>query len=239
MSDLEARLAALEHRVGEARGRQCHSPPALGLWLLHRLQSRRGCGAAVCRRMARWCSCRASTTATQACGVSMALGSRTSLPGASMGPCTASCSITSRCRTSSRSHPTGRTAKGRFRGLLMGGSHESRDYKPEGLPLQFLEAGIYENDYVREDGVWKIKRLDYMMQWQADYEQGWSRTVAHLQPASQTYPGKSARARRAAAGRPGAQDLAASPGRADALCASALWCSSGGKSVTQNGALAP
>ena len=41
---------------------------------------------------------------------------------------------------------------------------------------------------MRADGVWKIKRLDYMMQWQADYEQGWSRTVAHLQPATQTYP---------------------------------------------------
>jgi hypothetical protein len=58
-----------------------------------------------------------------------------------------------------------RTAKGRFRGLLMGGCHETRPYKPEGLPLQFYEAGIYENDYVRADGVWKIKRLDYMMQW--------------------------------------------------------------------------
>ena len=81
-----------------------------------------------------------------------------------------------------------RTAKGRFRGLLMGGCHETRPYKPEGLPLQFYEAGIYENDYVRADGVWKIKRLDYMMQWQADYERGWSRTVAHLQPATQTYP---------------------------------------------------
>ena len=66
--------------------------------------------------------------------------------------------------------PDRQTAKGRFRGLLMGGSHESRDYKPEGLPLQFYEAGIYENDYVREEGAWKIKRLDYMMQWQADFE---------------------------------------------------------------------
>ena len=80
--------------------------------------------------------------------------------------------------------PDRQTAKGRFRGLLMGGSHESREYKPAGLPLQFYEAGLYENDYVREGGVWKIKRLDYMMQWQADYEKGWSKTVAHLQPAT-------------------------------------------------------
>jgi len=81
-----------------------------------------------------------------------------------------------------------RTAKGRFRGLLMGGSHETRAYRPEGLPLQFYEAGLYENDYVREGEIWKIKRLDYMMQWQAEYEKGWSRTVAHLQPATKTYP---------------------------------------------------
>ena len=57
-----------------------------------------------------------------------------------------------------------------------------------GLPQQFYEAGVYENDYVRADGVWKIKRLDYMMQWQADFERGWSKTIAHLQPATQTYP---------------------------------------------------
>jgi hypothetical protein len=27
-----------------------------------------------------------------------------------------------------------------------------------------------------------------MMQWQADYERGWSKTVSHLQPATQTFP---------------------------------------------------
>ena len=84
--------------------------------------------------------------------------------------------------------PDRRSAKGRFRGLLMGGSHESRAYKPAGLPLQFFEAGLYENEYVCEAGIWKIKRLDYMMQWQADYEKGWSKTVAHLQPAAVPYP---------------------------------------------------
>jgi SnoaL-like domain len=84
--------------------------------------------------------------------------------------------------------PDCQTAKGRFRGMLFGGSHESRSFKPEGLPLQFMEAGIYENDYVREDGVWKIKRLDYMMQWQGDYEKGWSKTVSHLQPLDTCYP---------------------------------------------------
>ena len=84
--------------------------------------------------------------------------------------------------------PDRKTAKGRFRGVLFGGSHETRKFQPEGLPLQFMEAGIYENDYVREDGVWKIKRLDYMMQWQGEYELGWSKTISHLQPLDTTFP---------------------------------------------------
>jgi hypothetical protein len=84
--------------------------------------------------------------------------------------------------------PDRQTAKGRFRGMLFGGSHETRAWKPEGVPLQFMEAGIYENDYVREDGAWKIKRLDYMMQWQGEYETGWSKTISHLQPLMECYP---------------------------------------------------
>jgi hypothetical protein len=82
----------------------------------------------------------------------------------------------------------GQSAKGRFRCLLAGGTHKSRDYQPEGLPRQFYEAGVYENDYVREDGVWKIKRLDYMVQWQADYETGWHNTISHLQPQVTIFP---------------------------------------------------
>ena len=66
--------------------------------------------------------------------------------------------------------------------------HEIRATSPRVMPLQFCEAGVYENDYVREAGMWKIKRLDYMMQWQADYEKGWAHTVAHLQPARRPIP---------------------------------------------------
>jgi len=79
------------------------------------------------------------------------------------------------------------TAKGRFRALLPGGPHDSYVRKDE-VPGQFWEAGIYENDYVREDGLWKIKRLDYMLQWQSDYEHGWAYQEAHLQPATVCYP---------------------------------------------------
>lgn len=84
--------------------------------------------------------------------------------------------------------PDRNTARGRFHMAMVGGNHESRAYKPAGLPEQFMEAGIYENDYVRENDVWKIRRLDYIVQWQAEYARGWSHTDAHLQPLTQTFP---------------------------------------------------
>jgi len=79
------------------------------------------------------------------------------------------------------------TARARFRALLPGGPHDSFPRK-EQVPGQFWEAGIYENDYVREDGIWKIRRLDYVLQWQSTYEDGWAFSEAHLAPATVCYP---------------------------------------------------
>lgn len=81
-----------------------------------------------------------------------------------------------------------RTARGRFRGIMLGGNHDIREYVPAGVPQQMMESGIYENEYVRVDGVWKIKRLDYRLQWQAEYEKGWAHTDAHLHQAQVPYP---------------------------------------------------
>jgi SnoaL-like domain len=72
----------------------------------------------------------------------------------------------------------GTRAKGRFRALLQGGSHDSKkDINPR-LPRQWWEAGVYENEYVKEDGVWKIEVLNYNLSWQADFDKGW----AHSSP---------------------------------------------------------
>ncbi|MDB5662519.1 MAG: hypothetical protein JWN59_857 [Sphingomonas bacterium] len=83
----------------------------------------------------------------------------------------------------------GCTAKGRFRAFLQGGSHETKESINPRLPLQWWEAGVYENEYVKEGGVWRIKTLDYHMFWQADFETGW----AHSKPYeghffAKTYP---------------------------------------------------
>lgn len=74
--------------------------------------------------------------------------------------------------------PDRQTAKGRFRALMQAGSHVTKEKISPNLPLQWWEAGVYENDYVKEDGVWKIQTLDYHMFWQADFEKGW----AHAKP---------------------------------------------------------
>jgi len=86
--------------------------------------------------------------------------------------------------------PDRKTAKGRFRVFLTGGVHESKT-EPTPIPSQFWEGGVYENSYVRENGVWKIQVLNYNLSWQAEYEKGWARSEKKLLMVSlytKTYP---------------------------------------------------
>ncbi|EPE30742.1 NTF2-like protein [Glarea lozoyensis ATCC 20868] len=65
-------------------------------------------------------------------------------------------------------------AKGRFRALMSAGTHKSiKDTHPRGL-VQWWEGGVYENEYIKEDGVWKIWKLRYFPFWHAEFEKGWS-----------------------------------------------------------------
>jgi hypothetical protein len=82
----------------------------------------------------------------------------------------------------------GVSARGRFRCLLQGGAHESMSEPIPNFPRQFWEAGIYENLYVREGGVWKIKVLHYHKMWQADYQRGWAYSDAQLTPFARKFP---------------------------------------------------
>ena len=84
--------------------------------------------------------------------------------------------------------PDGRSARLRARCFMQGGVHESKQERIAGLPQMFWEGGIYENQYVKEDGVWKIRVLNYNMLWQADYEGGWFKTTAHLPLLTRTFP---------------------------------------------------
>jgi hypothetical protein len=68
----------------------------------------------------------------------------------------------------------GRTAQGRFRTFMQGGVHETKKDAPPQIPAQFWEGGIYENEYIKEGGVWKIKLFNYRVVYQANYETGWA-----------------------------------------------------------------
>lgn len=59
----------------------------------------------------------------------------------------------------------GQTAQGRWMFMALAGS---------GTGQSLIEGGIFENDFTRENGVWKIARLRYFPQFTGDYASGWS-----------------------------------------------------------------
>jgi len=86
--------------------------------------------------------------------------------------------------------PDRKTAKARFRCMMQAGRHESLGGGEEGaVPRQWWEGGVYENEYVNRDGVWKIKVLDYNPVWHGTFEKGWAHTPPNFVPFfSKTYP---------------------------------------------------
>jgi hypothetical protein len=81
------------------------------------------------------------------------------------------------------------TARGRFRCFMQAGSHETKQDAPPRMPAQWWEGGIYENQYVREDGIWKILVLNYTAVYHGLYESGWAHTPPQFVPFfSETFP---------------------------------------------------
>jgi hypothetical protein len=85
--------------------------------------------------------------------------------------------------------PDRNTARARFRCLMQAGSHETKKDAPAHLPSQWWEGGIYENDYVREHGVWKIKVCNYNVVYHGVFAKGWAHTpVRFVQFFTEVYP---------------------------------------------------
>lgn len=82
----------------------------------------------------------------------------------------------------------GKTGWLRGRCLMQAGYHESVENLVPEMPRSCWEGGIHSNAYVKEDGIWKIKTLDYNMLWQADHAKGWGASSVHLQPLEKTFP---------------------------------------------------
>jgi hypothetical protein len=80
--------------------------------------------------------------------------------------------------------PDRKAAKARFRYFMQGGIHYTT-----GNPSQWWEGGLYENIYVKEGGLWKIKVLIPKMVYICEYEHGWAYAKPQYFPFfSQTYP---------------------------------------------------
>lgn len=75
--------------------------------------------------------------------------------------------------------PGGLTAKSRSRELAMTGVHESHGEWSE---------GIYENTYVKGDGVWKYASLRFYPTFVADYDKGWTQDARPLPTVSADLP---------------------------------------------------
>ena len=75
--------------------------------------------------------------------------------------------------------PDGRTARSRSRELAMTGI-----YKKSGA----WSEGIYENRYVKENGVWKFQALHFYPTFITDYDKGWGKDAQPVPAASTTLP---------------------------------------------------
>ncbi|KAL1649612.1 hypothetical protein SLS58_001669 [Diplodia intermedia] len=91
--------------------------------------------------------------------------------------------------------PSGERARGRWRALMSAGVHASvADAHPRGRtaagePRQWWEGGVYENEYIKEDGVWKIWKYRYFAFWHGECASGWAATAPNYVPfAAATWP---------------------------------------------------
>ena len=79
--------------------------------------------------------------------------------------------------------PGGKTAKGRWYGFGM-----ISIPPPKGKIQANLGCGIWENEYVKEDGKWKFKKINYNVVFNTPYEDGWVKTPYTQRPKGENEP---------------------------------------------------
>jgi hypothetical protein len=76
--------------------------------------------------------------------------------------------------------PEGKTACGRW------GALECAASPVDGTWRQYWAYGIYENEYIKENGKWKFKKLHFHLTFRAPFEDGWLKTPVISSCASAT-----------------------------------------------------
>lgn len=75
--------------------------------------------------------------------------------------------------------PGGRTATGRWQGMVMLGEPGHNGV---------WGVGIYENEYVKEGGIWKISSLHFYPVAMTDYDAGWTKSALPMEGTSALFP---------------------------------------------------
>jgi hypothetical protein len=65
--------------------------------------------------------------------------------------------------------PDGKTAKGRWYMMMV----QAFPAETGGPPRSVLGHGVYENEFIKEDGVWKIKKMFMSLHFRSPIEGGW------------------------------------------------------------------
>jgi hypothetical protein len=68
--------------------------------------------------------------------------------------------------------PDGKTAKGRWYCTMI----QARPIVPGGTMRSVLGHGVYENEFIKEDGKWKFKKLFYSLHYRSPIAEGWAET---------------------------------------------------------------
>jgi hypothetical protein len=83
--------------------------------------------------------------------------------------------------------PDGKTAKGRWYCTMI----QARPVEKGGPIRSVLGHGVYENEFVKEDGRWKFKKVFYSLHYRSPISEGWAVTpmiAAGIAPGSDTPP---------------------------------------------------